>query len=243
MDVRLPTGETLAASLERPSPSAEPCPAVLLLHGFTGHKAEDGRLFVRLARALAASGMASLRIDFRGSGDSDGDFADLTIERELEDARAALSLLAALPSVDGARVAVLGLSLGSAVAALLAGERADLAALVLWAPVTRPSELFANPIELEPRPGWRVAPSFYSSSSRARPLEALARWAGPVLCVSGTRDYLPRVWAEEARATSRHPASALELVEGEHTFGADAGKARAIELTRGWLRARLEPTC
>lgn len=242
LDIALPGGQVLAGSLEVPARApAAPAPAVLLCHGFSGHKAEDGRLFVRLARALADRGIASLRFDFRGSGDSDGDFAEITIERELEDARAALVRLAAVPRIDPARLGLLGLSLGSTVAAGLAAERGDLAALVLWATVAHPGELFLPGQGAEPRPGWPVGPSFYASCAAARPLDALARYAGPLLCVHGTRDYVPRAWAEAARATSRHPASALELVEGEHTFGDDAGKARAVALTASWLAARLAP--
>jgi pimeloyl-ACP methyl ester carboxylesterase len=249
-DVTLPSGEILAASLETPdAPGSSSCgpqwadaaPAVLLCHGLSGHKVEDGRLFVRLARALAADGVVSLRFDFRGSGDSDGDFADTTIERQLDDARAALHRLVGAPGVDTVRIAVLGLSMGSIVASLLAGDRPDLAALVLWATVAHPGELFPPEPGGEPRPGWRVEPGFYASCARTEPLAALARYAGPLLCVHGTRDYVPRGWAEAARATSRHPASRLELVDGEHTFGVDAGKARAIELTRAWLRGVLAP--
>lgn len=240
-DIALPSGEVLAASLESPEAPLAGAPAVLLCHGFSGHKAEDGRLFVRLARALAREGMVSLRFDFRGSGDSDGDFADTTVERQLDDARAALRELAGAPGVDGARLAVLGLSMGSVVASLLAGERPDLAAVVLWATVAHPGELFQAEAHAEPRPGWKVGPAFYASCARAEPLLALARYGGPLLCVHGTRDYVPRAWGQAARATSRHPASRLELVDGEHTFGADAGKARAVELTRAWLRGVLAP--
>lgn len=238
-DIDLPSGEVLAGSLETPAPGVEPAPAVLLCHGFTGHKSEDGRLFVRLARALAGDGIASFRFDFRGSGDSDGDFADLTLERELEDARAALDRLAGAPGIDAARLAVLGLSLGSTVACLLAGERAGLAGLVLWATVAHPGELFRPEPGSEPRPGWRVGRAFYTSCATADPLGALARYGGPLLCVHGTRDYVPRSWAEAARDTSRHPASRLQLVDGEHTFGADPGKVRAIEVTQSFLRGVL----
>jgi uncharacterized protein len=241
LDVPLPTGERLAASLELPDAPQPVSPAVLMCHGLTGHKAEDGRLFVRLARALAASGVASLRFDFRGSGDSDGDFAGVTLESELEDARAALGALSSEPSVDRGRLGVVGLSLGSTVAMLLAGERRDLGALVLWAAVTEPAALFPPEAGPEPRAGWPMSAGFRASCARAAPLEALARYAGPLLCVHGTRDYVPRAWAEAAVATSRHAESRLELVEGDHTFGGDANKARAVELTRSWLVRALAP--
>lgn len=54
-----------------------------------GQKLEPHRLFVRMAEALAQAGYVSLRFDFRGSGNSDGDLADMTLAGELDDALAA----------------------------------------------------------------------------------------------------------------------------------------------------------
>ena len=51
-------------------------PGALLLHGFTGTKTESHRMFVKLSRRLAEHGIASLRFDFRGSGDSAGEFEE-----------------------------------------------------------------------------------------------------------------------------------------------------------------------
>ena len=59
------------------TPGGGPAPVVILFHGFTGSRDElavantkDG-VFSRTAHALAAAGYASVRIDFRGSGQSD----------------------------------------------------------------------------------------------------------------------------------------------------------------------------
>src|SRR5207244_3810038 len=60
-------------------------PAALLLHGFTASKTENHRMFVKLSRQLASQGIASLRFDFRGSGDSAGDSEDMTIRSEMAD--------------------------------------------------------------------------------------------------------------------------------------------------------------
>ena len=69
-------------------PQGGPAPCILMLHGFTGSRDEQviagagEGVFSRTARRWAGRGMASLRIDFRGSsflgGGSDGDFADTT---------------------------------------------------------------------------------------------------------------------------------------------------------------------
>lgn len=92
-------------------------PAVLLLNSGATHHVGSGRMSVRLARRLAARGVASLRIDLGGLGDSaskPGRRDGLIYCRDsVEDARAALDALEAL----GHRTAVaVGLCAGAAVA-------------------------------------------------------------------------------------------------------------------------------
>ena len=67
-------------------PQGGPAPVVLMVHGFTGSRDEmavtgtgEG-VFSRSARRMAQQGLASLRIDCRGSGTSEGDFANTTYE-------------------------------------------------------------------------------------------------------------------------------------------------------------------
>ena len=113
----------------------KPAPTVLMLHGFTGQRLEPHRLFVLLSRQLAEAGIASLRFDFRGSGESEGTFDEMTVAREVEDAVAAYQFLKARPEVDGSRLGLMGLSMGGLVSALTVAQP-DVAfrALCLWAP-------------------------------------------------------------------------------------------------------------
>jgi alpha/beta superfamily hydrolase len=55
-----------------------------MFHGFTGSKIEAHRFFVKLARSLSDSGFIILRFDFRCSGDSDGEFEDITLPRGVD---------------------------------------------------------------------------------------------------------------------------------------------------------------
>ncbi len=111
-------------------------PTALLMHGFTGTKTEIHRLFVKLSRALAQRGIASLRFDFRGSGDSDGDFEDMTVRSEIADAQEAIKFLAKQKRVNSRRLAMVGMSMGAAVASyVVARERHRIKSLALWAPV------------------------------------------------------------------------------------------------------------
>jgi uncharacterized protein len=114
---------------------SKPVPTVLMLHGFTGQRLEPHRLFVLLSRQLAEAGIASLRFDFRGSGESEGTFDQMTVMREVEDVVAAYGLLKARPEVDSSRIGLMGLSMGGMVSALsVAQPGLEFKALSLWAP-------------------------------------------------------------------------------------------------------------
>ena len=88
-------GQRIAGVLDIPVGVKHP-PVVLMLHGYTGtrnewsSKAVPEGLFGRCALAMQNKGIASLRFDFRGSGESDGKFEDMTVESEITDALAAI---------------------------------------------------------------------------------------------------------------------------------------------------------
>ncbi|WP_162801022.1 alpha/beta fold hydrolase [Azospirillum brasilense] len=115
--LRFGPGAGLFGVLCEPAAAAAERPAVLLLNsGATPHTG-TGRMSVRLARRLAARGIASLRLDLGGLGDSaskPGRRDGLIYCRDMvEDAQAGLDALAA--AGHGAAVAV-GLCAGAAVA-------------------------------------------------------------------------------------------------------------------------------
>ena len=128
-------GQRIWGMLHLPLEVNAPVPAVILLHGFTGQRMEPHRLFVLFSRLLAEHGIASMRFDFRGSGESEGAFDEMTPTREVEDAVAAYHFLRSRPEIDGARLGLLGLSMGGMVAALsVAQPGLAFKALSLWAP-------------------------------------------------------------------------------------------------------------
>jgi len=90
------------------------------------------RLYRQLAQALAEEGMAVLRFDYFGTGDSAGDSAEVDWERCVSDAIAAAAELRRRAGVD--RVVAFGARLGGSVA-LTAAERAHFSEVVAWDPV------------------------------------------------------------------------------------------------------------
>ena len=101
-------------------------------------------MFVRLAAALPARGIASLRIDFAGSGESEEPDLALDYPGMVLDADGLADYLRQDQRLDSGRVAVLGLSRGGSIAATVAGTVPGVAALVSW------SGAIANGYEEDP---------------------------------------------------------------------------------------------
>lgn len=93
---------------------------IVMFHGYTGHKNENGFLFKQITNRCVENGFATIRFDFLGSGDSDGDFKDMTFLHEVEDGRNILDYAIALN--NNKPVILLGFSMGGAVAGYLCNE-------------------------------------------------------------------------------------------------------------------------
>src|SRR5437867_8314985 len=85
-------------------------PGVVFFHGFTGDRMESHWMFVKCSRALARAGIASLRFDFYGSGESDGEFPEITLRGEISDALAAVEFFRRQEGIDSRRIGLVGLS-------------------------------------------------------------------------------------------------------------------------------------
>jgi len=92
------------------------------------------RCFVDAARVLAGKGMAVIRFDYFGTGDSSGDHAETDLPAHLEGIR--LAMQTAGERFGRCRTGLLGLRLGAVLAALAASNGTiDPDLLVLWEPV------------------------------------------------------------------------------------------------------------
>lgn len=225
-------GQKVFGTFVRPD-KPEKVPAVLLLHGFTAVRNESiskfvpEGLFARMARELEKHGIASLRIDMRGSGKSEGRFEDLTIESEIEDALAGVAYLNQLDTVDKEHISVMGLSLGGIVSTATAGRsNYPIRSVVLWNPGINPPAAFItmfgkdnvqnattdeNETYISPLNGieLKLKGDFYRSLYRVVPAAELAKYQGPVLLAIGTKDDI--VWPQPTSAKAL-----LSYHNGEH---------------------------
>jgi putative redox protein len=101
-------GQRLAALLDQPDDDA-PIAYALFAHCFTCSK--DYKGVARISRTLAANGLAVLRFDFTGLGESEGDFADTTFSSNVSDLLAAARFM---EQTTEAPTLLIGHSLGGA---------------------------------------------------------------------------------------------------------------------------------
>ena len=242
-----PHGSRIHGMLHLPHAGSDPVPAALILHGFTGSSSSDNRLLVRLARHLTSHGIGTLRFDFRGSGQSEGEFADMTLGGEIADAALLLDWLAARPEVDARHLGVVGFSVGGAIARCLLARRPAIRAAVLLAPVAHPLEVLvrgATPEQLAgqggPGPidarGEGLGPAFVAELPSIRPLD-LADGAGtPLRVIHGTAD--PTVPFSEGDAYYRAatgPRSLVAIEGADHGFYALPWREQVLTASTEWL--------
>ncbi|MGM0472029.1 MAG: alpha/beta hydrolase [Bacillota bacterium] len=226
-----------------------PKPAVVLCHGFRANKVGPHRIFVKLARKLAANGIVVFRFDYRGSGDSSGDFADSTISSQIKDVFTAIEYVSQLEMVNQSQLGLLGLSLGGAIAATVAGRSERIKALVLWSAVADLEEMLAvhqpegySADKLEEQgyidfEGFKLSSDFIVGMNQIQPLVEIDDYNQPVFLVHGSEDeVVPVNHTEQYYDTVSSEVCQKHIIVGaDHTYNQLEWESEALERTEQWL--------
>jgi len=249
-------GLTLRGMLHMPENVTGKVPAAAIFHGFTGNRMEPHFIFVKLSRALEKKGIASVRFDFGGSGESDGDFIDMTLSGEILDAHNILDFVKNLDGIDPERIGAVGLSMGGAVASALAGERKDdIKALCLWAPAGNMGELIEKQMAESGRDieeirkvgyaefgGLRVGIGFYDDVMGLDIFDKARKYEGSVLIIHGEKDRAVPVGVSERYLQYYGSRATLKVIkEADHTFNNSLWEKEVIDLTVDYLVKELKP--
>ncbi|HEV2352077.1 MAG TPA: alpha/beta fold hydrolase [Terriglobia bacterium] len=245
------SGKRLRGVIHRsPLPARYGTPGVIFFHGFTGDRMESHWIFVKCARALARAGIASLRFDFFGSGESDGEFRQVTLQGEISDALAAIHYFRWQRGIDRNRLGLIGLSLGGAIAATVAVE-VEAKALVLWAALAHPQQLRALAEKtttlipggkgLRDYSGHAVSPAFLENIEKVDPLKSIARFKHPTLIIHPEKDeYLPLSHPRDFFNAAGSDIKEEVIIPGaDHTFTSVEWEREVIGRTVKWLRKYL----
>lgn len=227
-------------------------PGVILYHGFSGDRREPGFMFVRFSRLLADIGIASIRFDFLGSGESDGSFTDMTFSREAEQASLILDYFQGLDKIDEKNIVLLGLSMGGALAGFLAGKRSsELRSLVLWAPAgemryfiekrekqIENGEITGDVMDIS---GLLLGEEFIEDVGSVKIMEQTSGYKGELLIVHGTADTVVPIAVSEGYLQLFGNRAKLIRVDGaDHTFQGIAWIEKLFDTTITFLKGKFK---
>ena len=209
-------------------------PAVVMLHGTGSNRDEAGGGYAYAAPVLAEKyGVATIRIDFMGNGDSTADYTGYTFESAVADAGAAAEYSAAQENIDGEHIGVMGWSQGGTDALLAAGQHPEIfKAVVTWAGAPDlsdmlPDELYAEAqkngyftMEFDWRDSLNVSLQWCEDVKNVNVLDVFTGFDSPVLAIHGTEDTtVDPDWSNKIAGTSTNEASGTCFIEGmDHTF-------------------------
>ena len=219
-----------------------PFPAVVMNHGHGGGR-NEGSGFARLADALAEAGIATIRMDFAGVGDSKAPWTDQSLSSMVSDSNASLAYLLANYPVDPDRVGILGYSMGGRVALTIAqSPDSTYKAVGLLAPSANPGEglitlLAGGETEAEAlyaqaqgEKGYadyttqygqqqQLSLAWFDEMRASSPLDGIDAYQGPMLVVHGDKDEVIPPAQNEAVIAAYPAASILLVPEADHGYG------------------------
>src|SRR5512136_2990191 len=108
-------GQKVAGVLHLPDEKNPPC--VIASHGLLSSK--ESEKYIALGERISKEGMAMLRFDFRGIGESGGSEKDNTVSKKIADLSAAVDFIRSYPGLRKS-VGLIGSSLGGFVSLIKA---------------------------------------------------------------------------------------------------------------------------
>ncbi len=242
-------------------------PIVIMAHGHGGSREEAGG-FRLVAESLAKRGVASIRIDFPGCGDSSESFTNNNLSNMLLDLQSARGFARSRTDVDNERAGLLGYSMGGRLVALLSEIDPSYKAMVTWAPAASngagreisdlggPDVYYAlkqqaqetGSAEYTTRWGTQLQLGYrwFTDIEESMPLDALAKFAGPLLVVYGDQDEaVPALISESAANAAQNSSEVVSLAipTARHGLGFYTDRpevaAQVVDATVEFLAERL----
>lgn len=240
-------GHQLAAWLD--TPESNPAAYAVFAHCFTCSK--DIKAAGRISRALAERGIAVLRFDFTGIGESEGDFAETDFTSNLEDLAAAADFLRR--ERQAPRLLV-GHSLGGAAVLCASARIPEVAAVATIAAPSDTEHLRDTLVRLSPeleargeaevdlgggRP-FRIRKQLLDDLSEDHLQQILGSLGKPLLLFHSPLDRTVGIEnAERLFLAAKHPKSFVSLGTADHLLSDEKDALHAGEVLAAWAKRYL----
>lgn len=249
-------GQQIFGILHRPT-KCKPAPVVIILHGFASSKHGSNRCYVALAEKFSKAGIASLRFDFRGSGDSEGTLSDITLNDLVSDSVTAMEYLESIDGIDAKKMGLFGASLGGSIAVLANALVQQAKAIALWAPVAsgelwyrdflkqNPEHVDSDPSEvLSSYRGVKLHPEFRDQFARMFAYKMTVHLKDlPILHMHGEKDATVSIAHQDAFRQTCAPinqqARFVTYPHGEHSLGFSLNFPEVLVESVNWFKKHL----
>ena len=237
--IKLPSGDILAGSLTYPKDIKEKIPGVILITGSSPHDRDNSspeeprtayRPFRQIADRLSSNGIAVLRMDNRGIGESiGGDIRNMTTEERAKDIEECIRYLRHRSEFDSLRIGLIGLSEGVSVSHMIASHDTLIKALVFLSGIGSPGK---DVLEYQIQQGVLTKDQLAILLREDKnthflyefdPLKTAGKIKQPVLIIHGKKDrsvnYTDAYKLEEAITRNGNKNVTLKILEGyDHTL-------------------------
>ncbi len=214
-------------------PNLQSRSVIILVHGFTGSKDGPGnKIFQLTVKKLLENEFSVFRFDFRGSGESSGNFKDMTVDGEVRDL---VRMIAYMKHLGFDRIGVVGESLGGTIS--IKSYSRDVNCIVLWYPaiILRETGLgerfvamakleearkngFVNYIDGEGR-RWEVGNNFIEEIKTLKLERDIAHIRSPTLLIHAEDDTTVDIKQSKYAFNILHCEKELEKIKtGGHNF-------------------------
>ena len=221
-------GQKIAGVVHLPEKNHPPC--VIASHGLLSSK--DSEKYIALGEQLSKEGMAMLRFDFRGIGESEGRLEDDTVSRRITDLGAAIDFMLTRPGL-GRRVGLVGSSLGGYISLFKAAIGREIRATVIWATPFHLDDLGSKKQDEDyPPPG----EAFFKDLPRHRLLPALPKISS-CMVIHGEKDELVPVDQAWEIFQGLSGPKEIHIIDGaDHRLTEPKHRQRAMDLAVEWLK-------
>ncbi len=227
----LSEGHRISGILHLPEKGNPPC--VVASHGLLSSK--DSEKYIAFGERISKEGIAMLRFDFRGIGESEGRIEDDTVSRRISDLGSAIDFVKSRADL-GNRVGLLGSSLGGYVSLIKASMDREIRAVVIWATPFHLDDLKSNKgAEGHPLP----ADAFFKDLPKHRLLPLLPKVSN-CMVIHGEKDELVPVDQAWEIFHSLGVSKEIHIIEAaDHRLTDPKHRHRAMDLSVEWFNEYL----